>query len=304
MPLPAAAGTPQLSGTAVPNKIWSGKLLVKFYDATVFGEIANTEYEGDISNMGDTVEIRTTPTITIFDYTKGMVLPTQNPEPSVLELAIDKGKGWNFIADDVDKFQSDYDFIEDWTRDASEQMKIEIDTDILGAIYADAHASNAGATAGLKTSSINLGVSGAPITLTKSNILEFIVDMGTVLDEQSVPQSDRWLILPPKHIALIKKSDLKDASLAGDGTSILRNGRVGMIDRFMIYNSNLLATTTDGGTVTNIIAGHKSGLTFASQLLENESLRAESTFGTIFRGLQVFGYKVVKPESIVHGYAI
>ncbi|MCK4871022.1 MAG: hypothetical protein KAS93_07935 [Gammaproteobacteria bacterium] len=254
--------------------------------------------------MGDTVEIRTTPTITIFDYTKGMVLPTQNPEPSVLELAIDKGKGWNFIADDVDKFQSDYDFIEDWTRDASEQMKIEIDTDILGAIYADAHASNAGATAGLKTSSINLGVSGAPITLTKSNILEFIVDMGTVLDEQSVPQSDRWLILPPKHIALIKKSDLKDASLAGDGTSILRNGRVGMIDRFMIYNSNLLATTTDGGTVTNIIAGHKSGLTFASQLLENESLRAESTFGTIFRGLQVFGYKVVKPESIVHGYAI
>lgn len=40
MPLNTAAGVPQLSGTAVPNALWAGKLLVKFYAATVFGEIA------------------------------------------------------------------------------------------------------------------------------------------------------------------------------------------------------------------------------------------------------------------------
>ena len=304
MPFPTAAGSPSHSGTVTPNRVWSGKLLVKFYEATVFGEIANTEYEGEISSMGDQVEIRTTPDIEIFDYTKGMTLPTQNPEPDVVELKIDKGKGWNFIAHDVDKYQSDYDFIEDWTRDASERLKINVDTDILGAIYADADAANAGATAGARSGAFNMGTTGAPVALTKTNILDYIVDMGSVLDEQNIPESDRWLVLPPAMCGLIKKSDLKDASLSGDDTSILRNGRIGMIDRFMIYNSNLLSTTVDGAnTVTNIIAGHKSALTFASQLLENEVIRAESTFGSKFRGLQVFGYEVIKKTALVHGYA-
>lgn len=34
-----------LSGTYIPE-IWSGKLLEKFYAATVFAAIANTDYEG------------------------------------------------------------------------------------------------------------------------------------------------------------------------------------------------------------------------------------------------------------------
>jgi len=302
--LPAAAGVPQLSGVTIPNAVWSGKLLVKFYDATCLSEIANTEYEGEISSMGDKVIIRTTPTITIRDYSKGMQLQTERPEPETVELPIEKGKYWNFAVDDVDKFQSDYAFMDDWTRDASEQLKITIDTLVLGDIYADADASNAGATAGAKSSSYNLGASGAPVGLDKTNVLDFIVDLGSVLDEQNVPESDRWLVLPTWACGMIKKSDLKDASLTGDGQSTLRNGRIGMIDNFTIYKSNLLATTADGSgeTAYNIIAGQKSGLTFASQMLNSETLRAESTFGQLVRGLQVFGYKVIKGESIAHGY--
>lgn len=43
-------------------------------------------------------------------------------------------------------------------------------------------------------------------------------------------------------------------------------------------------------------------LTFASQMTEMESLRAESTFGNIIRGLQVYGYKVVKGEALTKLY--
>jgi len=298
MALPVAGGHPQLSGITIPNAIWSGKLLVKFYEATVLGEIANTEYEGEIANQGDKVIIRTTPTITIRDYSKGGTLQTERPEPDTVELVIDKGKYWQLVADDVDKFQSDYNYIDDWTRDASEQLKITIDTQVLGTIYADAHASNAGNTAGVVSSSYDLGSTGTPFVLDKTNILDYIVNLGSVLDEQNVPESDRWLTLPVWACGMIKKSDLKDASLSGDSTSIMRNGRIGMIDRFMIYRSNLLNTA--GGN-TDIIAGHKSGLTFASQMLNSETLRAESTFGTLVRGLQVYGYKVIKPEAIAHG---
>lgn len=298
MALPVAAGHPQLSGITIPNAIWSGKLLVKFYEATVLGEIANTEYEGEIANQGDNVIIRTTPTITIRDYSKGQSLQTERPEPETIELTIDRGKYWNVAVDDVDKFQSDYSYIDDWTRDASEQLKITIDTLVLGDIYSDAHASNSGSTAGAISGDIDLGVASTPKVLDKTNILDYIVDLGTVLDEQNVPETDRWVVLPVWACGMIKKSDLKDASLTGDGTSVLRNGRIGMIDRFMIYRSNLLNSSSGE---FDIMAGHKSGLTFASQMLNSETLRAESTFGTLVRGLQVFGYKVVKPEALVHG---
>ena len=39
--------SPAYSGTFIPQ-IWSGKLNANFYTATVFNEIANTEYQGDI----------------------------------------------------------------------------------------------------------------------------------------------------------------------------------------------------------------------------------------------------------------
>ncbi len=40
------------------------------------------------------------------------------------------------------------------------------------------------------------------------------------------------------------------------------------------------------------------GLTFASQMTNVETIRSETTFGNIIRGLQVYGYKVVKPEAL------
>jgi hypothetical protein len=96
---------------------------------------------------------------------------------------------------------------------------------------------------------------------------------------------------------LIKKSELKDASLTGDSQSPLRNGRLGMIDRFTIYVSHNLKVTSS--TKYSIIAGTKMGFTFASQMTEMETIRSETTFGDIIRGLQVYGYKVVKPEALV-----
>jgi hypothetical protein len=105
--------------------------------------------------------------------------------------------------------------------------------------------------------------------------------------------------MPAWAAAMIKGSELRQAYLSGDATSILRNGRLGMIDRFTLYVSNLLPR----GPVTGppalaagewvIYAGHAHALTFASQISKVETLRSEFTFGTLLRGLQVFGYKVI-----------
>ena len=300
---PVAAGYPSYTGTMIPE-IWSPKLLYKFYLATVFGAIANTDYEGEIASQGDTVHIRTTPDIIVQDYSKGQKIDYQTPEPNVVDLLIDKGKYWGFKDDYVDRAQADYDYVDDWTDDASLQLQIAIDKQILESVYADADSNNSGLTAGKKSSSFNLGVTGTPLQLTAASVIEFIQDCGTVLDEQDVPEQDRWLVVPPWVVNLIGKSDLKDASLAGDATSIIRNGRVGMIDRFTIYRSNNIDTTVDGAdTVYNLIFGHKCAVTFASQLVENEGpLTHAQYFGRFYRGLQVYGFKTVKGEALGHGY--
>ena len=300
MSFPVSGGRPNYSGNFIPE-IWSGKLIENFYDATVLAAISNTDYEGEIRSMGDTVNIRTTPEITIRDYVKGQTLTVENPDKPKLQLFIDKGEYFACVEDDVDKVQSDINLMDTWSKDASERMKIKIDQRVLTDLLPDIAATNKGATAGEQSASFNLGTTGSPLTVSKdgasstTSVVDLIVDMGTVLDEANCPEGDRYMVIPAKMAGLIKKSELKDASLTGDSTSIVRNGRLGMVDRFTIYVSHNLNVSSGK---YSIIAGHKMGFTFATQMTEMESLRAESTFGNIIRGLQVYGYKVVKPEAI------
>jgi hypothetical protein len=300
MAYPVAPGRPSYSGNFIPE-IWSGKLIENFYDATVLSAISNTDYEGEIRRMGDTVNIRTQPNITIREYVKGQNLVVENPDSPKLQLLIDKGEYFSCIEDDIDRVQSDIKLMDMWSKDASEQMKVKIDQRVLTDMLPDIAAANKGATAGQQSAAFNLGTSGAPLTVTKDGaaattpVVDLIVDMGTVLDEANVPESDRYLVIPARMAGLIKKSELKDASLTGDSTSPVRNGRLGMIDRFTLYVSHNLSVSSGK---TSIIAGHKMGFTFASQMTEMETIRAQSTFGNIVRGLQVYGYKVTKPEAL------
>lgn len=301
MSYPVAPGRPNYSGNFIPE-LWSGKLIENFYDATVLAAISNTDYEGEIRQYGDTVNIRTTPEITIRDYVKGQTLTVENPDKPKIQLVIDKGEYFACVEDDVDKVQSDINLMDTWTKDASERMKIKIDQRVLTDILTGIASTNKGATAGEQTASFNLGTTGSPLSVTKDgaggtkSVIDLIVDLGTVLDEANCPEQNRFVVIPAKMAGLIKKSELKDASLTGDNMSIVRNGRLGMVDRFTLYVSHNLKVDTGGKF--NLIAGNKMGFTFASQMTNMETIRSESTFGNIVRGLQVYGYKVVKGEAL------
>jgi hypothetical protein len=296
--------TPAYHGTFIPE-IWSGKLIEKFYSATVLAAIANTDYEGEIKNQGDVVHIRTKPTITIRDYQVNQDLLVERPSSNIVDFTIDYAKYFNEALDDIMEIQADINLLSMWSDDASEQMKIVIDTAVLALIDAGIVAANKGATAGRISTNINLGAAGAPVALTPLNALDSIVDLGTVLDEQNIPETGRWLVIPPWVAALIKKSDLRNASISGDGVSLVRNGRLGMIDRFTLYSSNLLPTATEGAAnAFRIFAGHPHGLTFASQITKLEQMRSERSFSTLLRGLQVYGAKVLDGIAITELYAI
>lgn len=295
MAYPVSPGRANFSGNFIPE-IWSGKLIEHFYDATVLAAISNTDYEGEIKAHGDTVNIRTTPEVTIRTYVKGQTLTVENPDSPKIQLLIDKGEYFACIEDDVDKVQTDIKMMDMWSKDASERLKIKIDQRVLTDLLPDIHASNKGGTAGAITAGFDLGTTGTPLALAAADVVDFIVDVGTVLDEANAPEAGRFMVIPAKMAGLIKKSELKDASLSGDGTSMSRNGKLGMVDRFTLYVSHNLKV--ESGGKFHVIAGHKMGFTFASQMTNMETLRAQSTFGNIVRGLQVYGYKVCKPEAL------
>jgi len=219
MAYPNASGSVSYSGTFIPE-IWSKKLIAKFYDASVLSAISNTDYEGEVKAQGDKVQIRTIPTLAINDYQSGQTLTNQRPSSNNVELLIDKGKYWSAIVDDVQDVQSDIGLMDMWANDASEQMKIAVDTEVLGGLVADISAENKGATAGRISGNLNLGVTGTPVQITKATIIDKILEMGQALDEQNRPESGRFLVIPYWATTMLKGSDLKDASLTGDGTSL------------------------------------------------------------------------------------
>ena len=222
-------------------------------------------------------------------------------EGAYTTLTIDKGWYFGFTVDDVDKWQADIALMDKWSTDAAEKMKQKVDTDLLQYCSATTgiNAYNQGATAGAVSQMYNIGVTTAPVQITKANVLEYIVDCGSVLDEQNVPESGRWMIIPSWMSNLIKKSDLKDAALVGESPTILRNGRLGIIDRFTLYLSNNMYSASVGNyTEYSVLFGTNLAITFASQIVKTETLRAESTFGDLVRGLQVYGYKVVHPKCL------
>jgi hypothetical protein len=309
-----AYGGTAYSGTFIPA-LWSGKLAQKFYAATVFGEIANTDWQGDISGMGDTVIINTIPSISINNYSIGQNLAYEVPAPSTLQLVINKGKYFGVNVNNVLELQAKPKLMDMFTNDAAMQMKIKIDQDVLYTNFNQGSASNQGATAGAISGGYNLGTDAAPVSLTASNILQSITALSSVLDEANVPETDRWLILTPTERQILMQSNLAQAQFMGDASSILRNGKIGQIDRFTVYVSNLVPrgaagkawlnpnTGTAGdvsGTLKRhaIMAGHKSAITFASQIAKVESLQNPNDFGTLVRGLNVYGTSVVQASGL------
>lgn len=301
---PINASHPDYSGTLIPT-LWSKKLLERFYDASVITAISSTSYLGEIKNQGDTVRINRVPDITITPYKMGDTLVHQRPAAQTFDLFIDQGNYWDFILDDVADLQALIEMTGPWAENASERMKITVDTEVLAYMRTRAAADNKGATAGRISHSVNLGATGAPVILTKANVLDFIVDMGLVLDEQNSPQASRKLVIPAWMAAMIKKSDLRNASITGDGQSPLRNGRIGEIDRFELYTSNLLPTAVDGtATATYIYALNPMAVAYAAALTKTETIRSESTFGNIMRGLMVYGRGVPDPTQLATGYVV
>lgn len=311
------------SSAFIPE-VWSTKLVEKFYDATVLTHISNTNYEGEIKGLGDKVWIRTRGSVPVYlnVYQKGGVLPPPDRiESPRLQLLIDQNTYFYFGIDDIDKYQSDIALMNQWAEDATENEKVAIDTDVLAYLMgyggynpliqystSKVDSLNQGATAGRISGLYDMGAVNSPAQVTTANVIKYLAMAEAVLGEYNIPDdASKFFIMPRVMAMLLKTSDIKDASMMGDGTSALRSGRLGRLLNFTLYASNLLPNRLDPTTNQRsfyCLFGHPLGLTFADQFTETDYIdKPETTFGKFIKSLHVFGREVIKSSALGCLYA-
>lgn len=308
MAFPSAGGYGNLPSGNFTPQIFSQKVQKFFRRASVVEDITNTDYAGEIENFGDTVKIIKEPTITVQDYARGTAVSTQDLADDQITLVVDQGSYFAFKVDDIEERQSHVNFEALATSSGAYSLKKNYDYNVLKYIYDNA-----------STSAANTGTDASPLTgTTNSNTLADIISAAkSVLDQNDVPEENRWLVASPKFFQQLRKADAKlvDQSVMMDGgASQIRNGK--MTDRplfgFNMYMSNAIVNGGSGSagnktfSSTNsgeyiFLYGHMSSVATANHIAKTELIRDPDSFADIVRGLHVFGRKVLRTEAVYSG---
>lgn len=282
--------------------IYSKKVLRKFLNDTVFQDICNRDYEGEVKQYGDTVYIRHTPDVTVRDYSVGADLTYDTPKKDAVEMVIDKAKYTAFRVDDVDRAQADLDLVNLFSKNTKKEVAIVVDQEVLAYMATAADAANAGATAGAISGTINLGVTGTPRYIADGDdAMQILLDLNQALDENAVDQENRFVVIPAWFANKLKSGDLKRADVTGDATGVIRTGLLGMIDNLKVYRSNHLPVADLLNDETSIICGTPEATTFAAQLDKSDQLKIPASFGEYWRTLFVWGRLVTQPQALAVG---
>ena len=315
-----AAGYGNLPSGNFTPQIFSQKVLKFFRRASVAEDITNTDYTGEIENFGDTVNIIKEPTITVSQYTRGSVVNTQNLADDQITLTVDQANAFAFKIDDIEERQSHINFEALATSSGAFSLKRKYDANVLQAISDGAGiagADDASLSGGLTTTNTSLGTASSPINVETDDAgINLMLLMARVLDDQSVPEENRWFVAPPIFYEKMFQAGNKiaEVQVTGDASSNLRNGLAtpGTLAGFSCYKSTALNSTagtdqvTLSGVATDasenvILAGHISSTATASHIAKTEVVRSTESFSDVVRGLHVFGRKVLRPEAIVRG---
>lgn len=266
-------------------QIWSVKLNEALQKSLVYGNVVNHDYEGEITGAGDTVKINSIGDVTIGTYTGADIGAPEELNSAQTTLTIDQSPFFNFAVDDVDKAQANVDLLTAGINNAAYRLADTADK-YIASLYTGVDANN------------TIGSDAAPITPTKENAYDHLVDLSVKLDEANVPSNGRFCVVPSWYHGLL----LKDDRFVRD-TTLLATGYVGEVSGMQIYKSNNIpTTTTTSGETTlthyHIMAGYNGAISFAQQIDSVEAYRPEGGFKDAVKGLQLYGAKLVKPKGI------
>ena len=264
-------------------ELWSAKIFQELDKSHVLVPLCNRDYEGEISNYGDTVRINAIGDITIQNYAPNVTSITpQQLSGAQTVLEIDKAKYFAFYIDDVDNAQSKPKLMGEAMRKAAYALGDNSDQEV----------------AGLHTQA---GATVASTACTVALALTVLSRTAKTLDEKNVPSQGRWMAVPPwfHHLLVLNKILETEGSVVADPQ--YTNGFIGRAYGFDMYVSNNLSTgpKTLFHESHYALAGTKRAITWADQVVKTEAYRPENSFSDAVKGLHVYGRKVIDPNALV-----
>ena len=116
-------------------QVWSARLQENLREALVFGALCNRNYEGDISQWGDTVHINTLNDITVKPYNPNVEIDDPEQLSGIdTTLTIDHGAYYNFFINDVDAAQARADLMDEAMKNAAYRLAVDAEKYILQVI--------------------------------------------------------------------------------------------------------------------------------------------------------------------------
>jgi N4-gp56 family major capsid protein len=271
--------------TFVPE-IWSAKLLLNFSRKLVYADLVSRDYEGDLSQAGDTVHINTLGDVTVAEYTAGTTSITPETLATTKQaLTVDQAHYFAFEVDDVDKRQMSGNLVGEATKNAGYGFAKTVDEFIVD-LYSGVDAGNDLGTVAVTTGDL---------------AYELLLDMRTACAEADIPDAGRWAVVPPWFAGLLLNNEkfVKNEALGSKSADALLNGHIGRAAGFDVYESNSNPLTTTGTDDYLVWCGTPSAIGLVTQINEVEALRSQTHFADVVRGLLLYGAKLLRSDGIV-----
>jgi hypothetical protein len=237
-------------------EVWSAQILTTLEKSAVYGAVSNRNYEGEISEYGDSVHITDIADPTISPYSRNVDLS----DPEVLTdneqlLLIDQANSFNIFFDDLDKAQARNagGLVDEAAKRAAWGLRDQADKFLA-----------------TKMAGAGFGLGLVDASSSAANFYDsFIVPASVRLDEQNVPEEQRWAVVSPSTYGKLQLDD-RFIKAAYSGTGAIHNGMVGDAGGFRIYKSNNAPQSNRAETAITTVSGAKSLTGVAGQFSQGD----------------------------------
>ena len=276
-------------------EIWSARFQRHLDDNYIWNNFTLREYEGEIRNQGDVVQIPNfTKSFTIGDYTPGTdIAAPEDVDGGTIELPINKKKYFNFRVDDVNELQTAPNLMDEALQRANVNMVAQLDAD------AKAEFETAVAAARRITVAGTLEANGFG-----TKFLEGVSKAKRAMSVAKLPLENRWMIIHPDTVFGLEQYFLTkppaNIFVPASTEQTLRAGFMGKLLGFDTYVTNIARSIEDSGTnYWEVMCGQGNfAVAYASQIAKIEAYRLEKQFSDGIKGLFVYGHKAIEPQQI------
>lgn len=254
-------------------------------------QVTNRNWEGEIRDSGDTVNIQKVGNPTIVPYVKGTPMTPERPDGTTQPLTIDRDKGFYIQMDDLDAVQVNVDLFQRFTERAGIQMAKTLDGDIAARMVAGADSGNI------------IGTDGTPVSIKSggsyTSFYKFAVEARRKLDNSDAPSDGRWIVINPD----LESTVLLDSAFIPAGGDEQRTGAIGQIAGFTVLKTTGVPDSPGSGGSPKpnykiVFGAGNYATTVATQLVKTEAERLQGLFEDAVKGRNVWGAKVIEPVSL------